>query len=117
MAEQTPPPSPDASARARKKQRTARSVGCASVQVDVTGLTVDWASTAWDAPSHVDMLWRALHGAPFPWAHFARAGLEYLTNPDTGAPDFCRRALVTRLYEAEHGTTPPWSEWEARDWQ
>ena len=129
MAEQTPPPSPDAfavhsSPRKRHRATTKKtdppiywSVGCAPVQVDDSKLTVDWASSAWDAPSYVDMLWRSLHGAPFPWAHYARAGIEYLTDPDTGKPDFGRTALYTRLYAAAHdGETPPWSEWTARDW-
>lgn len=73
----------------------------------------EWASPFWDHPDRVDADFFECTGETFPWHLHARAGLEYLCCPDTGAPDFSRKALTTRLYVAECGVRPRWRQWKA----
>ena len=113
MADQTPPPSP-VRASPRKKRRVTTTPP--PMDVAVHDINIDWSSPAWDSPGHVDLCWRVLYGTDFPWRYFARAGLEYLTCPDTGKPDFSRTLLYEHLYVAQHGKRPPWGEWFGRDW-
>lgn len=75
---------------------------------------IRWANQVWCEPDMIDEAWKVLCNCDegFPWKQHARAGLEYWINPDTGEPDRTRRALISKLYEAENGVAAPWAQWE-----